>query len=374
MSKVLVTGSGLYTPSYSINNEELVHSFNEWVRLYNTAHEQEIASGTLEAKQPSSVEFIEKASGIKSRFVIDKEGILDVNRMKPYIPAREDDTWSLQCEMSVHAAKGALKEAGKAAQEVDAVIIACSNFQRAYPAIAVEVQSALGIDGFGFDMNVACSSATFGIQAALNSVKTGCAQSVLVISPEICSGHLNFRDRDSHFIFGDACTALLIESESVVNQDKAQFEVLSAKLKTCYSNNIRNNFGFLNRAEADHEGPQERLFKQNGRSVFKEVSPNVARLIESHVKESDLSMPEISRIWLHQANSNMNRLIAQKLFGKEVTEKRVPTILDRYANTSSAGSIIAFHKYKEDLSSGDLGIICSYGAGYSMGSVLLKRC
>lgn len=374
MSKVLVTGSGLYTPSYSISNDELVHSFNEWVRLYNKAHEQDIASGILEAKQPSSVEFIEKASGIKSRFVIDKEGILDVNRMKPYIPARKDDAWSLQCDMSVHAAQGALEQAGKAAADVDAVIIACSNLQRAYPAVAVEVQSALGIEGFAFDMNVACSSATFGMQAALNTVKTGCAQSVLVVSPEICSGHLNFQDRDSHFIFGDACTAVLIESEAVVKPEKAQFEILSSKLKTFYSNNIRNNFGFLNRAEASSEASQEHLFKQNGRSVFKEVSPNVARLIESHVKESDLSVSDLSRIWLHQANSNMNRLIAQKLFGKDFTDKKVPTILDRYANTSSAGSIIAFHQYKEDLSPGDLGIICSYGAGYSMGSVLLKRC
>jgi beta-ketodecanoyl-[acyl-carrier-protein] synthase len=92
------------------------------------------------------------------------------------------------------------------------VLVACSNMQRAYPAMAVEVQDALGIDGYGFDMNVACSSATFGIQQAVAAVQSGQARAVLVLNPEITSGHLNWRDRDSHFIFGDACTAIIVEA------------------------------------------------------------------------------------------------------------------------------------------------------------------
>ncbi len=373
MVKVFLTGTGLYTPPHSISNEELVRSFNDWVAQYNDQHKTDIEAGKLEPLQPSSVEFIEKASGIKSRYVMDKEGILDIKRMMPYLPERADGEPSLQCEMSVEAAKEALAQAGKTAADVDAVILACSNFQRPYPAVSVEVQAALGIEGFAYDMNVACSSATFGIQAAFNAIQAGSAKSVLVINPEICSGHLNFKDRDSHFIFGDACTAVLIESESVVTDSKGHFELLGTKLSTNYSNNIRNNFGFLNRCDERTEFSNDKLFRQSGRKVFKEVTPKVASLIQSHVHEQGVEMSDVARVWLHQANGNMNRLIAQKLFGKEVTDQQSPTILDTYANTSSAGSIIAFHKYKDDLNAGDFGVICSFGAGYSMGSVVVKR-
>ena len=134
--------------------------------------------------------------------MIDKSGVLDPARMCPDIPERADDQHSLQCEMALVAAREALQQAGRSAADVDAVIVACSNLQRPYPAVAVEVQGALGIDGFGFDMNVACSSATFGIDMARSSILAGAARAVLVISPEICSGHLEFRDRDCHFIFG----------------------------------------------------------------------------------------------------------------------------------------------------------------------------
>jgi beta-ketodecanoyl-[acyl-carrier-protein] synthase len=371
--KVFLTGTGLFTPPHSISNEELVHSYNAWVKRFNEEHQEQIDAGELEARQPSNVEFIVKASGIKSRFVIDKEGILNIDRMKPFIPERSNEQWSLQCEMSVGAANEALEQAGKQAQDVDAVIVACSNFQRAYPAVAVEVQAALGVDGFAYDMNVACSSATFGIQAAFNAIQAGSANSVLVINPEICSGHLNFCDRDSHFIFGDACTAVLIENEQVVANKAGTFELLGTKLETRFSNNIRNNFGFLNRCDEGTEFNEDKLFRQEGRKVFKEVTPRVAQLIQTHLASHDIALSQLSRVWLHQANGNMNRLIAQKLFGKDVTDQQSPTILDTYANTSSAGSIIAFHKYKDDLKAGSYSVICSFGAGYSMGSVVLKK-
>ena len=85
--------------------------------------------------------------------------------------------------------------------------------QRAYPAMACEIQAALGAGGYGFDMNVACSSATFAIEQAANAVKSGSAKCVLVVNPEITSAHLEWRDRDCHFIFGDVCTAVIVEAE-----------------------------------------------------------------------------------------------------------------------------------------------------------------
>ncbi|MBA1201486.1 beta-ketoacyl-ACP synthase III [Pseudomonas capeferrum] len=372
MHNVVISGTGLYTPAQSISNEELVESFNTWVQQFNTENAEAIARGDVEALAESNAAFIEKASGIKSRFVMDKAGILDPRRMRPRIPERSNDEPSILCEMAVAAARQALERAGRTAADVDGVIVACSNLQRPYPAIAIEVQQALGIDGFGFDINVACSSATFGIQTASNSVQLGQTRAVLVVNPEICTGHLNFRDRDSHFIFGDAATAVLVErADQAVSAH--QFEIVGTKLLTLFSNNIRNNFGFLNRAAEEGIDAPDKLFVQEGRKVFREVCPMVAELIGKHLEENGLAATDVQRFWLHQANLSMNQLIVKRLLGRDVSEEQAPVILDRYANTSSAGSVIAFHLYQDDLPKGALGVLSSFGAGYSIGSVILRK-
>lgn len=370
--RVVISGTGLYTPQQTISNAELVKSFNTYVDNFNAENRAAIEAGTLEALSHSSEEFIVKASGIESRYVIDKTGVLDPARLCPRIPERADEEPSIQCEIAVAAARDALAQARKTVDEVDAVIVACSNLQRAYPAMAIEVQNALGIKGFGFDMNVACSSATFGLQCARDAVLTGSARCVLVLNPEICSGHLAWQDRDCHFIFGDVCTALVVERvETCKNPDA--WEILGTRLQTQFSNNIRNNFGFLNRGDESGVGKADKLFVQNGQKVYREVSPLVAKTITEHLGKLGLNVEDVKRYWLHQANENMNQFILKMILGKDTERERAPIILDEYANTSSAGSIIAFHKHSKDLLDGDLGVICSFGAGYSIGSIIVKK-
>ncbi len=367
----VISATGLYTPPDSISNEELVASFNTYVDRFNAENAAAIEAGDIDALQPSSVEFIEKASGIKSRHVVSKAPILDPDTMCPRIAERPNEELSILAEMGVTAAREALARAGRDAKDVDAVLCACSNLQRAYPAIAVEIQDALGIDGFGFDMNVACSSATFGIQTAADFIRAGNAKSVLVVNPEICSGHLNWRDRDSHFIFGDVATAILVEEKSMAPAD--HWEIIGTKLKTQFSNNIRNNFGFLNRAAPEARDARDKLFVQEGRKVFKEVVPMVSELILQQLDRLSLAPEQLRRMWLHQANAGMNRLIASRVLGHEAEPDESPTVLDTYANTSSAGSVIAFHKHSQDLAAGDVGLICSFGAGYSVGTVFVRK-
>ncbi len=362
----VISSTGLFTPSESISNEELVESFNAYVDRHNAANPD------AEPLVHSSVEFIEKASGIKSRHVIDKASVLDPDIMCPRFAERPNDEIAIMAEIGVKAAKQALERAGREVADVDAVLCAASNMQRGYPAMAVEIQAALGMEhGFAFDMNVACSSATFGIQTAADYIRSGSARSVLVVSPEITSGHLNWRDRDSHFIFGDVATAVLVEAKDLAPAN--HWEILGTRLKTQFSNNIRNNFGFLNRAHPDSRDAADKLFVQEGRKVFKEVVPMVAQMIVDHGEALGLSGSDLRRMWLHQANAGMNRLIAQRVLGHEASDDESPTVLDTYANTSSAGSIIAFHKHSADLAAGDIGLICSFGAGYSAGSVFVRK-
>ncbi len=372
MHQAVIAATGLFTPEQSISNTELVDTFNAYVERFNAANAEAIAAGEVEALSPSSPEFIEKASGIKSRFVMDKAGILDPEVMTPRLPERTNEEISVLAEMAVEAAKQAIARWGKDPSQIDAVLCAASNMQRAYPAMAIEVQQALGIGGFAFDMNVACSSATFGIKTAADFIATGSARAVLMVNPEICSGHLNFRDRDSHFIFGDVATAVIVERAEDV-ADGEGWEILGTRLKTQFSNNIRNNFGFLNRAAPEGIGAKDKLFVQEGRKVFREVVPMVSEMIVEHAADLGLDPKALKRLWLHQANINMNDMIGRKVLGRDPEPGENVIILDEYANTSSAGSIIAFHKANDDFQPGDTGLICSFGAGYSAGTVFVRK-
>ena len=376
MYSAALSGTGLFTPPNTITNDELVEALNAFVETFNAEHAAAIEAGTVEALSPSSNEFIVKASGIKSRYVLDKQGVLNTDRMAPSLPTRGDDELSIQAEMAIQPARDAIAAAGLEISDIDGVICAASNMQRAYPAMSIEIQAALGMDaGWAFDMNVACSSATFGIDMAAAAVRSGQAKRILMINPEICSAHLNWENRDCHFIFGDVCTAAVIEREDLAVDRGAGpvWSILGSKLKTQFSNNIRNNFGFLNRTEADQRTGWDLLFRQEGRKVFKEVVPMVAQMICEHLGEHELAAADVRRFWLHQANKNMNDFIAQKVLGRVPDEDEAPVVLDEFANTSSAGCIIAFHRHSRDLGVGDMGVLCSFGAGYSAGSVIVRR-
>jgi beta-ketodecanoyl-[acyl-carrier-protein] synthase len=375
LHQAVIAATGLFTPPTSLSNAELVETFNAYVERFNAANAQAIAAGEIAALTPSSAEFIEKASGIKSRFVMDKSGLVDPEVMAPVLPERPNEEISILAEMAVAAAKDAIARWGGDLTRIDAVICAASNMQRAYPAMAIEVQQALGLEGFAFDMNVACSSATFGIKTAADFIASGSARAVLMVNPEICSGHLNFRDRDSHFIFGDVATAVIVEraEDAPASGDRSGWDILGTRLKTQFSNNIRNNFGFLNRAAPEGIGKADKLFVQEGRKVFREVVPMVSEMIVAHAADLGLDPKSLKRMWLHQANINMNELIGKRVLGREPAPGENVIILDEYANTSSAGSIIAFHKASEDFQSGETGLICSFGAGYSAGTVFVRK-
>ncbi len=367
-----ITGSGVFTPDQVITNDELVAAFNTYAERFNAENAEAIAAGNVEAKAPSSSDFIVSASGIEQRHVMDKSGVLDPDVMHPLLRQRSDDEPSIMAEMALDACGKALAQAGRRADEVDLVICAASNHERPYPAIAIEVQQLLGAGGFAFDMNVACSSATFGIQAAADMIRSGSVRCALVASPEICSGHLEWRDRDCHFIFGDVCTAIVLERAEDARGD--HFIVRSTRCATRFSNNIRNNNGFLRRTRPDGMADRRDMqFVQEGRKVFKEVLPLVSAHIAQHLEDEGVTAGRLRRLWLHQANKAMNDFIGKKVLGRVPTPEEQPNILQDYANTSSAGSIIAFSQYSDDLQPGDAGLICSFGAGYSVGSVLVEK-
>jgi beta-ketodecanoyl-[acyl-carrier-protein] synthase len=372
MIDVVISGTGLYHPKDKVSNEELVSCFNAYVEKFNKQHAKQIAAGEVTALRESDAAFIEKASGIKSRYSRDLKNLLDPEVMTQYYEERTDDELCFQAEAGVLAAKQALKNANKLPSDIDAVIVACTHKQREYPAIAIEIQNALGITGFGFDMGVACSSATFGLQTAIDSIKAGHARAILVVTPEIGLSQVNFRDRDSHFIFGEADTAVVVERADTCKSNCA-FKVLNTYLKTNFSNNIRNNSGSFIRSAPDTMYASDKSFYQEGRKVFKEVTPMVIESVIQWLAKNNLSPEQVKRYWLHQANSNMNRIIAEKLLGKDYDTERAPIVLDEFGNIAAAGVVVAFHRYHSDFKPGEYGVLCSFGAGYSIGCLVVEK-
>lgn len=367
-----ITGTGVYTPEHVISNEELCAAFNEYVGRENERNAAAIAAGTVEPLRESSPEFIVKASGILRRHVHDASGLLDVDRMVPIIPDRPDDQLCVQAEYAVKAAEKALAAANRHAEDIDLLILATSTLQRPYPSIGVEVQDALGARGSAYDMTMGCSSVSYALRAASDAIRCGSATRALIVNPELCTPFTDFRDRDCHFIFGDAGTALVVEPADDVAREGA-FEILSIRAFSRFSSNIRNNLGHLNRCDPEHQLARDKLFYQQGRRVFKDIVPLASQYILDHLAAHELTPDQITRYWLHQANSNMNELIAKRVLGRVATREEAPMVLAEYGNTASAGSIIALDENHEDLPAGACGLLCTFGAGYSIGSVLLRR-
>lgn len=375
MVDVVISGTGLYVPPHKITNEELVQTFNDYVDAYNAHHKADIDAGLIPPKQHSSAEFIEKASGIKARRLVDVEGVMDLNRMMSKMPEGghgDDDNPCFQAHMAIEAAKQALDHAGLTADDIDQIICSAAVLQRYFPAIGIEVQKHLGTKGSALDMVMGCSSATYGLIAGVNAIKSGTAKRVLMINPEIFSTMVNFRDRDSHFIFGDIATAVVLEAEDSAKGDDL-WRVFGTKAETQFSSNIRSHYGPMTRLDDDSLLRDDMFFVQEGRKVFKELLPLVTEFISSQLESEGLTVGDLNRMWLHQANINMNMYAAKKLLGRDPTPEEAPTVLDEYGNTAGAGSIVAFHENRADLKTGDKGIICSFGAGYSIGSLLVEK-
>lgn len=371
MSDIVISGSGLFIPPFTITNDELVEAYNAYANRFNEEHADAIAAGETEALPLSSSEFIEKASGIKARYAMYKDGIVNPDIMHPVFPMTQEGATPEMVTMGVAAAREAMQQASKTADDIDMVIVSSTFRQRDYPGMSVEIQRELGIKGFAYDMGIACSSATFGLINAYTALKAGTAKCVLFVNPEFTTPGLDFKDRDSHFIFGDVATAAILEPAETATSEHI-FRILSTKQFTQYSDNIRCDASYADYC-FENVPANRYAFKQQGRKVFKELLPLVTNFIENLLSENQLEASSLKRMWLHQANVNMNLFAVKKLLGRLPEGNEAPVVLDEFANTASSGSVIAFHRHKDDFISGDKGLICSFGAGYSIGSLLVEK-
>tara|TARA_B100001250_G_C19466064_1_gene642404 strand:- start:15 stop:683 length:669 start_codon:yes stop_codon:yes gene_type:complete len=213
MEEIYIAGTGIWYPKDQISNDEIVCSYNAYVDKYNQSNESEINQGKIIALEHSSTSFIEKASGIKTRHVIDKKNILDIEKMMPNVDHEDESKLSIHAVVAIEAANKAMEQAGLKPADIDGVILGTSHAARNYPSVAIEIQNELGIDGYAYDMLVGCSSTTFAINNAYSDIASGLAETILVVNPEISTPFVNYARRDIHFIFGDGCVATIVSKK-----------------------------------------------------------------------------------------------------------------------------------------------------------------
>lgn len=371
MRDCVIRSVGWTAPEGRITNEELVGVFNTYADRFNNGNADAIASGELAAIPHSSEQFIEQASGILNRHVVDKDGLMDVDRMRPRIPHREKEALAFQAEFGLNAAKKALEKAGRTADDVDGLIVASSAQQRNFPGVSVEIQNALGMQrGWAFDMTMACASAIFAMQQARELIRTGQADAILIVCPEIMSAINHYRRREVHFIFGDAAAAVLLEAG---DREAGGWEVQGVRLETRWSNALRSDFGFMNHTEFEEGDEFEAFVDQDGHRVFRDVIPMASSVSSTLISDLGYEPHDIRRGWLHQANIRIVQAVVKKALAREPDADAAPIILDEFGNTSSSSVLMTFDLHSDDMKPGERGLMCAFGAGYGCGAAILEK-
>lgn len=355
--RVYVAGSGVCLGKHEVTNEQLSGWFNAALSTTSTNNDA------------SSPQVIEKLSGIRSRRIEFIEGIEE--KLSPAIPKLPDNVPSIQASFGHKAVVQALKEASLSAGEVDLVVFASSAIQRPYPAVAIELASLMGSSAIGFDVNVGCSSAVYAVSICEQFLRQGTVKTAIIVTSEFPTLYANWKDRGSNFLFGDASSALVLTTlENSAASNK--FELLNSKMWSQYSSTIRNNFGFMFPSEQGEPDRSDRFFYQNGPKVFKDIVREVPGFIRRHLSEQGVGLDQVRRFWLHQANARLNEAIVQKL-ELSGSERRAPSIIEKYGNSASSGAIITFHESKSELAAGEFGYLCAFGAGYSIAGAVVRK-
>ncbi|WP_421792398.1 beta-ketoacyl-ACP synthase III [Hyphobacterium sp.] len=371
MRDCVIRSVGWTAPESRITNAELVEVFNAYADQFNAENEAAIEAGDLNAVPHSSEQFIEQASGILNRHVVDKDGLMDINRMRPRIPHREKEAMAFQAEFGLSAARKALEKAGRTAEDVDGLIVASSAQQRNFPAVSVEIQNALGMTrGWAFDMTMACASAIFAMQQARELIRTGQADAILIVCPEIMSAINHYRRREVHFIFGDAAAAVLLEAG---DREAGGWELQGVRLETKWSNALRSDFGFMNHTEFEEGEAFEAFVDQDGHRVFRDVIPMASKVSSTLISDLGYKPSDIRRGWLHQANIRIVQAVVKKALEREPNADAAPIILNEYGNTSSSSVLMTFDMHSDDLVPGERGLMCAFGAGYGCGAAIVEK-
>ncbi len=264
--------------------------------------------------------------------------------------------------MATQAARDALASAGVAADAVDAVLVATATPDQAFPATAVRVQAALGMQrGFGFDLAAACSGFIYALAMADSLIRSGSARTVLVIGAEVYSRILDWTDRSTCVLFGDGAGAVLLGAGDADGPG-----LLSTHL---HSDGGGGDLLYVDGAVGLREASG--FLRMNGREVFRHAVAKLAAAVDEALAANQLGHADVDWLVPHQANKRIIDAMGRKL---GLPPERVVVTVDRHANTSAASIPLAFAEAFRDgrIRRGELVLMEALGGGLTWGSALLR--
>jgi 3-oxoacyl-[acyl-carrier-protein] synthase III len=267
--------------------------------------------------------------------------------------------------MGTAAARAALGDAGATAADVDAIILATSTPDQAFPATALRVQAELGVTrGFGFDLSAACAGFIYGLSVADGMIRSGQCRGILVIGSEVYSRILNWQDRGTCVLFGDGAGAVFVRASDIHDDDRRG--VLSTHI---HAQGTLGDILYVDGAVGRPNKPGHLVM--NGREVFRHAVTRLAEAVEEALAANGLSHADVDWLVPHQANSRIIDAMGRKL---KLPAERVVVTVDRHANTSAASVPLALAEARADgrIRTGDLVLLEALGGGLTWGSALVR--
>ena len=268
------------------------------------------------------------------------------------------------CFMGAAAARAALAHAGATADDVDAIIVATSTPDQAFPATAVRVQAQLGMTrGFGFDLAAACTGFVYGLSVADAMIRAGQVTGVLVIGSEVYSRILNWQDRGTCVLFGDGAGAVFLRAGQGDGTDQG---ILSTHL---HAQGSLGDILYVDGAVGQPDRPGHLVM--HGKEVFRHAVTRLAGAVEEALAANNLTHRDIDWLVPHQANRRIIDAMGKRL---GLPADRVVVTVDRHANTSAASVPLALAEACRDgrIRVGQLVLLEALGGGLTWGSALVR--
>jgi 3-oxoacyl-[acyl-carrier-protein] synthase-3 len=317
----ILAGVGAYLPENCVSNDELakrVDTSDEWIR---------------------------ERTGIRQRYL-----------------AAPHETATF---MAAKAARAALDHAGAGPNDVDAILVATSTPDQAFPSVAVRLQAELGVtQGFGFDLAAACAGFIYALSVADGMIRSGQAKGVLVIGSEVYSRILNWEDRTTCVLFGDGAGAVFVRAGE--GQGNEAPGILSTHLHAQGTlGDILYVDGAIGRPEMSGK------LVMHGKEVFRHAVTRLAGAVDEALEANGLARQDIDWLVPHQANLRIIDAMGKRL---GLAPERVVVTVDRHANTSAASVPLALDEAWKDgrIKPGQLVLMEALGGGLTWGSALVR--
>jgi len=297
----------------------------------------------------TSDEWIVSRTGIRERHIVDK-GVAT-------------------SDLAVEAAKAALAERGMGPDEIEAIVVATVTPDMLFPSTACLVQHKLGTKGaWGFDLSAACSAFLFGLQTGAQFVATGTHKKVLVVGADVMSSILDYTDRATCILFGDGAGAVILEP---AEDDSGIIDFVHEIDGSGACSLYMPAGGSLHPSTHETVDKKMHYVHQDGQSVFKFAVKKMAEVCETLLARNNVKASDIDCFIPHQANQRIIQATADRL---GLRPESVIINIDRYGNTTAGTIPLAMQTAREDgrLKKGDLVLLASVGAGFTVGATLLR--